>query len=305
MTMISVPYVVVDVFTDTQFEGNPLAVVIDPPPLSDARMARIAAEFHLSETIFLFPDGPGRWATRIFTPVHELPFAGHPTVGSGIALGLAGLVGPDSTGAANITLAELAGDVPVVLRFDDAVVRSATCTAPRAPEHVAEIGPAQVDRIVAALGLTSADLLPALEPGVWSAGVPFTVVPLASIDALGRARADAGGLAGLVAAGLPPEFYLLTPVGSDGDRWRARMFAPGLGIAEDPATGAAACAVAGLLATLADDGTSDWLIEQGVEMGRRSCIELGATVRGGVAEAAHLGGGAVLVAEGVLRLADE
>ena len=127
---------------------------------------------------------------------------------------------------------------------------------------------------------------------------------MASVDALGRVAVDTSKLAELVAAGLPPEIYLLAPDSSRSERWRARMFAPGIGIAEDPATGAAAVAAAGLLATVAVDGEARWLIEQGVEMGRRSRLDLSATVRSGVAQTARLGGSAVLVGEGTLRLAD-
>ena len=112
--MVDVPYLLLDVFTQTQFEGNPLAVVIDPPPLTDGQMANIAREFNLSETIFLGGVGGGRWTTRIFTPAHELPFAGHPTVGGAIALALTGRAqpSPDLT-APTVVLVEGAGDVPV------------------------------------------------------------------------------------------------------------------------------------------------------------------------------------------------
>lgn len=302
--MVDVPYLLLDVFTQTQFEGNPLAVVIDPPTLTDGQMANIAREFNLSETIFLGGVGGGRWTTRIFTPAHELPFAGHPTVGGAIALALTGRAqpSPDLT-APTVVLVEGAGDVPVGIVPTGAGLH-ATFQAPRSPSLDAPIDRAQAAAVLNAVGLEPSDALTALEPGVWNAGVPITVVPLASVDALGRVAVDTSKLAELVAAGLPPEIYLLAPDSSRSERWRARMFAPGIGIAEDPATGAAAVAAAGLLATVAVDGEARWLIEQGVEMGRRSRLDLSATVRSGVAQTARLGGSAVLVGEGTLRLAD-
>lgn len=303
--MVAVPYLLLDVFTDTQFEGNPLAVVVHPPDLSDGQMAGIAREFNLSETIFLTDEGDGRWATRIFTPAHELPFAGHPTVGAAIALAITGRATPGPGDAPTVVLAQGAGDVPVhVVATEPGGRLAATFRAPRAPGLDASLTAEQGADVLAALGLAPADALTALGMGVWNAGVPITIVPIASVEALGRVRIDTTRLADLVAGGLPPEYYLLAPDSSHADRWRARMFAPGIGIPEDPATGAAAVAAAGLLSTVAVDGEATWLIEQGVEMGRRSLLELAATVRGGAASSARLGGGAVLVGEGTLRLAD-
>lgn len=301
--MVAVPYLLLDVFTEIQFEGNPLAVVIDPPGLSDGQLAQIAREFNLSETIFLSDAGAGRWATRIFTPVHELAFAGHPTVGAAVALALRGKAPSSSEpGTPGVVLAQGAGDVPVEIVRAGAGLR-ATFQAPRSPVLDAPIDREQAAAILGALGLETADALTALEPGVWNAGVPITVVPVASVEVLGRVSVDTSRLGAVVAGGLPPEFYLLAPDSSRSERWRARMFAPGIGIAEDPATGAAAVAAAGLLATVAVDGEAHWLIEQGVEMGRRSRLDLSATVRGGVAQTARLGGAAVLVGEGTLHLA--
>jgi trans-2,3-dihydro-3-hydroxyanthranilate isomerase len=304
--MVAVPYLLLDVFTDTQFEGNPLAVVIDPPRLSDAQLLRIAREFNLSETIFLTRDGGDRWSTRIFTPVHELAFAGHPTVGGAIALIVAGRATASAVATIDdptVVLAQGAGNVPVAI-VGDGGAAVATFRAPRAPVLDAPIGPDQSTRVLAALGLEANDAHTSLGPGVWNAGVPITVLPISTVEALARVQVDTGRLAELVADGLPPEFYLLAPDPEGADRWRARMFAPGIGIAEDPATGAAAVAGAGLLSTVAPDGEARWHVEQGVEMGRRSVLDLSATVRGGMAIDARLGGRAVLVGEGTLHLTD-
>ncbi|MFN8050715.1 MAG: PhzF family phenazine biosynthesis protein [Acidimicrobiales bacterium] len=300
--MISVPYHLLDVFTDTQFEGNPLAVVIDAPPLTDGQMARIAGEFNLSETIFLTASGADTWTTRIFTPSQELPFAGHPTVGAAVALASLGHATREGDDA-SIVLQERAGDVPVDIVFDGDRVVSATFTAPRPPELVHALSGDDVAVVLASLGLEPGDALNALPMGVWSAGVPFTIVPVGSLDALGRASVDGATLRS-ASADVARFLYVVTPGSAHGDHWRARMFATDLGIAEDPATGGAACAFAGLLATVAADGGASWLVEQGVEMGRRSLLDLGATVRANAAVAARLGGSAVAVGEGSLRLAE-
>lgn len=304
--MPRVPYLLLDVFTDRQFTGNPLAVVIDPPELDDTSMASIAREFNLSETIFLTPSGDHRWGARIFTPSSELPFAGHPTVGGAVALALSDAVIVDAGAPVHVTLCERAGDVPVDVTRTAGLVGAATFTAPRRPEAVRCLADTELADVLDALGLDAVDSHPTLPAGVWSAGVPFTIVPVASTESLARARVDTGRLAAAVASGLPPEFYLLTetPTIDDTPSWRARMFAPGIGIAEDPATGAAACAVSGLLATTAVDGDARWTITQGVEMGRPSRLDLAATVIDGMAVETRLGGAAVLVGGGTLRLAD-
>ncbi|MEI2651463.1 MAG: PhzF family phenazine biosynthesis isomerase [Microthrixaceae bacterium] len=155
--MVDVPYLLLDVFTQTQFEGNPLAVVIDPPPLTDGQMANIAREFNLSETIFLGGVGGGRWTTRIFTPAHELPFAGHPTVGGTMA-SLTGRAqpSPDLT-APTVVLVEGAGDVPVGI-----VPTGQDCTRPskrrgRRPSTL-PIDRAQATAVLNAVGLEPSDV---------------------------------------------------------------------------------------------------------------------------------------------------
>lgn len=303
--MPAVPYLLLDVFTATPFEGNPLAVVVDPPPLDPATMQAIAAELNLSETVFLRPAGAGRWDTRIFTPSKELPFAGHPTVGAAVALTGAGLVDV-SDGRGRLTLVEGVGDVDIEIAQAPGTGTEATCAAPVAPQALDRLGGDTLAAVLAALALTAADAHPELPAGGWSAGVPFVVVPLANVDALERIVVDGSALTAALAGAAACEVYAMAPTGR-AEHWRARMFAPAFGIAEDPATGSAACAAAGLLATTAPDGGPEgrrveWLVEQGVEMGRRSLIRLAATVTAGTAERVELGGTAVLVGEGTLRV---
>ncbi|MGY6501131.1 MAG: PhzF family phenazine biosynthesis protein [Acidimicrobiales bacterium] len=280
-----------DVFTDEPFTGNPLAVVLDPPPLEDRQRQRIARELNLSETVFLDEDGPGRFLARIFTPTTELPFAGHPTVGAALALVDEGRVHEI------VVLVEGVGPVEVTVDAD-----VATLTTPGPP---AAVGVADPGDIAAVIGLEPSDLHPTLGPRGWTVGVPFTLVALRDVDALGRAALDHARWRELVQHTDAPDLYLLTPVDGDrGRRWRTRMFGPGVGIDEDPATGAAAGAACGYLAAAADEHRLDegWVLEQGVEMGRRSEIRVRPVRRGSEVVAVRIGGRAVRVGEGAMAI---
>lgn len=287
----TVDLVLYDVFTDTPFSGNPLAVAIEPPSLSDLQHQRIANELNLSETVFLRRRDDRSWDARIFTPTAELPFAGHPTVGAAIALAESGL------GDDRIVLHEGVGPVEVALRD-----RTATLTTPTPPRDVEVADPSDV---VAAVGLTLTDLHPELGPRGWSVGVPFTIVAVRDVDTLGQASVDAarwGEGVGLTSA---PDLYVVAPLdGLDGERWRARMFAPTMGIAEDPATGSAAAATCGFLAGHVRPARLEqgWVFEQGVEMGRPSTIHLGAVVSNDELVAVTVGGGAVQVGRAELSV---
>lgn len=280
-----------DVFTDRPFAGNPLAVVIDPPPLDDHQMQRIAQELNLSETIFLSDDGEDAFRARIFTPTTELAFAGHPTVGAALALAEEGRID------GRVVLHEGVGPVEVMIA--DGV---ATLTTPRAPVAVDTGDPADV---MAAIGLGLGDLHPELGPRGWSVGVPFTVVGLRDVATLGRAELDLASWRESLQHSDAPDLYLLTPLdGTRGQGWRARMFGPHVGVAEDPATGAAAAASCGYLAGLAGDErlANGWTIEQGVEMGRPSEIEVAPVLRGSEVVGVRVGGRAVRVGAGSLAI---
>lgn len=288
--MTTVEYLLYDVFTDTPFTGNPLAVAIDPPALDAGLRQRIAAELNLSETVFLYPEQDG-WRTHIHTPAVELPFAGHPTIGAARALADVGLLERATT------LHEPVGPVDVALDG-----RLAWLTTPRPPTHVDVADPGEV---VASLGLGFDALLGDLGPRGWSCGVPFTIVALRDVETLGRIEVDLARWRDEVAHSAAPDLYVLAPVdGLRGMRWRARMFGPGVGIAEDPATGAAAAAAAGYLAGHAGAGRLDegWVIDQGVEMGRPSTIHVRPVIDDGEMRAVRLGGEAVAVGRGELRI---
>jgi len=272
------------------FAGNPLAVAIDPPPLNTTQCATVARELNLSETIFVRTDG-AHVTARIFTPTAELPFAGHPTIGAALALHDEGLAGND------LVIEEGVGPVEVTIRNG-----MATLTTAQPP---AAVDVADPDDVARALGLTIGDLHPALGPRGWSAGVPFTVVAVRDVDVLGRTRIDLAAWQDTVALSPAPELYVIAPLeGPSGRLWRARMFAPGMGIAEDPATGAAAAAAVGFLAGAATGDRLDegWLITQGVEMGRPSEIYAAGVLRGADLVAATVGGRAVRVGRGELQV---
>lgn len=295
-------FVTCDVFTELRHGGNPLAVVFDGEQLDAAAMQRIAAEFNLSETVFVLPPTrpDAAFRLRIFTPAAELPFAGHPTVGAALTLAWRGAVQAHA-GRADVVFEEGAGPVPVSVRFDGARPVYAELTAPRA----VAVRPVDPDptRLAAALGFEG--LLPGLRgwaPVVADCGVPFLMVPLASPAALAVLAPDAAALARLAAEVDARGLYVFAPVEATSAGYRARMFAAGLGIAEDPATGAAASAFAGWVAGREGPASGVWrgVIEQGVEMGRPSRIVLAVDREQGRNGAIRVGGGAVAVSEGQL-----
>jgi trans-2,3-dihydro-3-hydroxyanthranilate isomerase len=293
-------FATLDVFTERRFAGNPLAVVLDAQGLAAAAMQAIAREFNHPETVFVFPprDSAHRAALRIFTPAAELPFAGHPTVGTAVLLGRL-----DGGAAREFVLEEVIGPVHCRTAMVDADCGRASFDIPRLP---AEAGKAPAaDAIAAALGLDQGDIgFGAFAPSAWSAGNPQCFVPIRSLAAIGRARPDPARFDETFAIGGRAIAYLYCgEVSEAGHEFHARMFAPGLGVPEDPATGSAAAAFAGLLATQGRyaDGDHTVTIEQGYEMGRPSLIKLRFALRGGALASASVGGGAVVVTEGAIE----
>lgn len=294
--MPSYEFLTCDVFTRQRFGGNPLAVFPHAEGLDAAQMQAIARELNLSETTFVLPPSQVEHTARvrIFTPGGELPFAGHPTVGTAYALALTQRV-PAAT--SRLVFEEGVGPVAVSVERDAAgVPLRCTLSTPRGPARVAAPEPAAAE-CAALLGLSAADVQGGAE--CWSCGVPFLIVQLASVDALGRARLDSArwhaGLAGTPSA-------LVFVVARAEEHWRARMFAPGLGVPEDPATGGAAAAFAGWLAARAASPVAATRIVQGVEMGRPSEMELDWVMAAGTVSRVRVGGAAVLVSEGRLHV---
>jgi trans-2,3-dihydro-3-hydroxyanthranilate isomerase len=294
-------YRVYDVFADTVLAGNPLAVVLDADGLDIAAMQRIAGEFNLSETTFVLPpENPRHRArVRIFTPRHELPFAGHPTVGTAIALSELQDDGP----AGIVVLEENVGPVRCVVSNGGAAAY-AEFDLPRLPERMAF--KADREAVAAALGIGPHEIgFENHAVSQWSGGVPYITVPVRDLEVAGRAWLDAAAWMALTgpAEALSPGVYVYCRETILHDyAFHTRMFAPHLGIPEDPATGSAVAAFAGAIVHFDEpaDGPAQYWIEQGMEMGRPSRIRLELDIAGGVIEAARIGGHAVKVAEGML-----
>jgi trans-2,3-dihydro-3-hydroxyanthranilate isomerase len=295
-----------DVFTEQRFSGNPLAVVLEADGLDTERMQVIAREFNLSETVFVLkPVNSAHSARiRIFTPGGELPFAGHPTVGTAILLADQRASGLGSTHEALVALEENIGLVRVGVRFRAGQAPFAEFDAPRLPEDLGDV-PA-VDRIAAALGLLPSEIgFANHKPTRYSAGVPYSFVPVASLEAMGKAAINpaawspAFGSSGHNAAYL----YCKETVHTTSS-FHARMFYPAAGIGEDPATGSAAAALAGIVHRFdtPPDGNHKRVIEQGFEMGRPSLIGLSLVVTRGALETVRIGGHAVRVTDGCIAL---
>lgn len=294
-------FVTLDVFTDKRFAGNPLAVVLEPDGLDTAAMQTIAREFNLSETVFVFSpaDKGHRAKLRIFTPGRELPFAGHPTVGTAVLL--ARLDGGDAS--REFVVEEQIGLVRCRVKPSGFDGGHATFDIPRLPAKDGTVPDNQT--IAAALGISVADIgFADNTPSRWSAGNPFTVVPVRGLDAIARCRPDMARFADAFGGdGFAAPFVVCGETAESGNTFHARMFAPGVGIAEDPATGSAAAAFAGYLAAHGSytDGEHHVRIEQGYEMGRPSLMELTLRIGGGKLTGASIGGGAILVSEGTIE----
>ncbi len=290
-----------DVFTDAPFGGNPLAVLPDARGLSDLRMQQVAREFNFSETSFVFPAEAGHTRrVRIFTPAREVPFAGHPNVGTAFVLAASGELG-SLEAPMRIAFEEKGGLVPLTVerRGGGAIFCELS-----APQGFSAGSAAPVPELAAAVSLSPRDIVTRHhEPRVFSVGLPFLFAELADAKALARARSDSGALAAIAARGLPPDIHLYVR-SVDAFDLRARMFAPLDGVPEDPATGSANVALAAALASLdaKRDGSFHWRIAQGVEMGRPSVLEARVEKRDGAVVEARIGGVSVLVAEGEIEI---
>ncbi len=303
---MGLPFHTLDVFTDTPLGGNPLAVVLDAEGLDKARMQAIAREFNLSETVFVLPaEAPAHTARlRIFTPKGELPFAGHPTVGTAVLL--AELNGADAGARrdAIIVLEEEVGPVRVGVRMRPGEAPFAAFDVPKLPRDGG--APAPEDQIAAALGLAPSEIgFENHVPSRFTAGIAFTFVPVRDLETIGRARIVAQHwAAGFRGDSLGAAYLYCRQTVHTHSHFHARMFAPGLGLPEDPATGAAAAAFAGVLHRFdaPTSGAHSCLIEQGYEMSRPSSITLEVEIAGGEMRNVRIGGHAVHVMKGELAV---
>ncbi len=294
----------VDVFTDRAFGGNPLAVFPNGRGISGETMQSIAKEFNLSETTFVLPpDDPKHdYRVRIFTPATELPMAGHPTVGTSFVLAREHMIA--RTGErTTITLEEGVGPVPVRIEFENGEPVYAEMTQP-----LPKFGPRFDDRAAVAemLSLDADDIDEALPVEVVSCGVPFLYVPLRSLDAARRARPRADVMERSLAGVVPPEVFVFTrEVEHEGSTVHSRMFAPPLGILEDPATGAASGPLGCYLVRyglVECDGAAEMVSEQGIEMGRPSFIKIRIEREGDEISGVKVGGQSYYMGEGFIEV---
>ena len=291
-----------DVFTATRFGGNQLAVVLDADGLSDEDMLNVTREFNFSETTFVCaPTDPTNAANvRIFTPGGELPFAGHPTIGTAVLL--ARLAENDSP--TEIKLEEVIGLVSVTVELSPDGPAYGTFTAPALPGQPEATPEPAI--LAAALQIDEGDIgFERHAPAFVSAGGTLLCIPVSSLDALAAARLDMARWNEAKANRADANCYVYTRGGGAADAdFRARLFAPDHGVAEDPATGSAAAIFPGQIMAQEQlgDGNHSWRIEQGYEMGRPSKLDVHARVGGGAVLSVRVGGHAVEVTRGVIEI---
>jgi trans-2,3-dihydro-3-hydroxyanthranilate isomerase len=289
-------YLLLDVFTRDRLAGNPLAVVLRADGLLDDQMQRVASEFNLSETVFITRPKTDRHsaAVRIFTPRHELPFAGHPTVGAAVVLGI-------ELRTTAIRLEEKIGIITCVIEKIDKHRGHARFALPHLPMSTGK--PPDTLKIALALGLEPEEIGCGLHhPSVYSAGVDFYLVPVRNAAVLRRARIAGLGWAETFPLGHNSVYVYTETPDEAGNDFAARMFSPDIG--EDPATGSAAAALIGQLAQHANSGETEYVLRQGTEMGRPSRISIQIRKDGDTLTHGGIGGEAVIIGQGSLDLDD-
>ncbi len=296
-------YAIWDVFTNTPLAGNPLAVVLDAGGLSTGQMQAIAREFALSETVFVLPPRlPAHTAyVRIFTPAMELQFAGHPTVGAAIQLADDRISGAAADCDALIVLEEGIGSIRVGVVGRRGHAPYAEFDVPKLAELSG--APAHDDRIAAALGLAPQEIgFANHRPSQYDAGMPYTFVPVRDLDAMARVQIVTAHWEEAFRGSSGKVFLYCRETIHHHASFHARMFAPGLGVPEDPATGSAAAAFSAVVHRFDQlpEGTSEFVIEQGIEMGRPSEIKLEIEIASRRIRRVRIGGYACRVMRGKL-----
>ena len=296
-------YLHLDVFTDKPFEGNQLAVFLDPPALTAAQMQTIAKEMNFSESTFIYPaKAGGDMQMRIFTPGEELPIAGHPTVGSTFALALEGVIAQRRE---SFVFELGVGPTPVTLEWQGDTLHFVWMTQPNP-----QFGPAIEDRVALAraIGVDEAALAAGLPVQRVSCGVPYLLVALTTREAVDAVSLDRRALITCYeAAGMEEvPVYVFTTAGGGPETAYSRMLAPGFGIAEDPATGSAAGPLGSYLVqhrVVGPDASQSMVSLQGVAMGRPSRIHIAIDGPPGAITRVRVGGQAVLVGRGEMAVA--
>lgn len=291
-------YLLLDVFTTERLKGNPLAVVLKADQLLDNQMQAIAGEFNLSETIFICKPRQEKHTAcvRIFTPAVELPFAGHPTVGAAVVLGL-------QQRSTAVRIEEEVGLITCVVEQPKKRSAFARFALPHLPQPAGDSPDAAA--LAGALGLSPDEIgCGPYQPAVYSAGVLFYLVPVRDGAALRKVKPERRGWGDVFPLGHSSVYVFTETPEEDGNQFAARMFAPGMGLGEDPATGAAAAALIGLLAEHGKDGQTELTLRQGVEMGRPSQISVQYRKADGKLTHGGIGGHAVIIGQGTLDFDD-
>ena len=289
-------YFICDVFTEQRFGGNQLAVLPDAETLSEWQMQQIAREFNFSETAFVLPAETGHTRkVRIFTPTTEIPFAGHPNIGTAFVLAETGALGkeiPDT-----VLFEEKAGLVSIEIQAN---LDSPTSFELKAPQVLTLQEFPAIRSVAKALSLRENEIVVTTHaPTVASVGLPFLFVEVLDLSVLSQVRIDMAGFDRLLVEGAVPYVHVYTPKTGSTDI-QARVFAPLDGVAEDPATGSANCALAALLSHYRSerDGEFSWCVFQGIELGRPSALRIRARKENGCVVASWVGGTCVMISEG-------
>ena len=292
-------FYVVDVFTDKKFEGNQLAVFPSAEGITSENMQKIASEFNYSETIFLTSTSEQNTRNaRIFTPTSEVDFAGHPNIGAAMLLAKIGQYSDEKK--IDIIFKEKVGNVHICIYFEDSVPKSAELSVAMLPKNG---NSPDIEGIAKAISLEPLDI--EQTPLSYSCGLPFLFVPIVSLDKLEHAALNQEAWEKYISKSWAPQIFLFTrqTIHATSD-FHARMFAPALGISEDPATGSAAAALAGFISENIEknDGTFTFTIEQGFEINRPSIIEMVFTQKNNKMESIKIKGNAVIFSEGTITL---
>lgn len=292
-------FFVMDVFTDKKFEGNQLAVLPSSDGLDDETMQKIAREFNYSETVFVSSDDKQNVKNvRIFTPVSEVDFAGHPNIGAAMLLARIGKYSDEKQ--IDVIFKEKVGDVPIRIYFEDSIPQNAELSTAKLPE---KMDSPSMESIAKSISLDVSDIVSS--PVSFSCGLPFLFVQISSLEKIKQATLNQEHWNNHISQCCAPQLYLFTKETtlSDSD-FHARMFAPALGITEDPATGSAAAALAGVISEGMEknDGNFTYVIEQGFEMNRPSIIEMSFTQKNQKIESVKIKGNAVIFSKGTINL---
>ena len=293
-------YYTCDVFTDKPFGGNQLAVITDASRLNDKQMQQIAREFNFSESAFVLPPEKGfTKKVRIFTPATEVPFAGHPNIGTAFVLATTGELGKFEK-STEIVFEEKAGLVPITIEKKNGKIN---CEL-KAPQSLSVGIKVPLEMAAQALSLKEEDIVTDNHlPKLASVGLPFVMVELKNKTSLEKVKVNMDGFEKIGALDIMPDIFMYTQSKDEFDI-RARMFAPFDGIMEDPATGSASCALVALLSTLKEekDGNFSWRIAQGVEMGRPSFLQARTEKQDGEVCGVWIGGSCVMISKGVIYI---